>query len=292
MRRRPLLPEVISAYPAPQFTSAVSSSLESQDSQTPLPLPDEAPLSLPEEQTITVPILSAQYRAERWERVLDDDEITRPSPDNQNSANNGHDSADLYTIDGKLFPHDDSRTLRDDPFALRERSLDGWNRLRKTSVALLALALMLAVAVAGAAVAATYAQQASHRLSIAPPRPTVGSYRSGVVVQPGPETNSPTPAAPKYQIGAWMSNNAPSGGTVKVFVRLSQDVAPIAQIPVTLVVQLPGGPVNYGPTNTDDYGLATFTVSFGGIAGTPIFVTASAKIGDQELTADTVFVPI
>jgi hypothetical protein len=77
-----------------------------------------------------------------------------------------------------------------------------------------------------------------------------------------------------------------------VFVRLSQDVAPIAQIPVTLVVQLPGGPVNYGPTNTDDYGLATFTVSFGGIAGTPIFVTASAKIGDQELTADTVFVPI
>ena len=290
LRRRPLLPEIIGAYPAPHYMPDVASSLTSQDAQT--TPPDEAPLSLPDEQTVTVPILSAQYRAERWERVLDDDEITHQSPNDQSSVDDAHEPDELYTLDGKLFPHDDSLTLRDDPFALRERSLDGWNRFRKTSLALLALALMLAVAVAGAAVAATYAQQASQHLSIAPPRPTVGSYRSGVVIQPGPETTSPTPEAPKYQIGAWMSNNAPAGGTVKVFVRLSQDVAPIAQIPVTLAVQLPSGAVNYGPTNTDDYGLATFTVSFGGIAGTPIFVTASAKIGDQELTADTVFVPI
>lgn len=292
LRRRPLLPEIIGAYPAPQLTPGFSSQRVSQDIQTTQSITDEAPLSTPDEQTVTVPILSSQYSREYWERILDYDEIENPSLGDQSSANGEADPEEPYMIDDVLFPRDDSLSLRDDPFALRERSTDGWKRLRTTLLALLALALMVAVAVVGAAVAAMYAQQASRSINITQTRPTVGSYNNGVVVQPGPELASPTPEAPKYQIGAWMSNNAPAGGTVKVYVRLSQDVAPLPNIPVTLAIQTPGGVLSYGPTNTDTYGLATFTVNFGGIAGTPVFVTASAKIGDQELTADTVFVPI
>jgi hypothetical protein len=112
------------------------------------------------------------------------------------------------------------------------------------------------------------------------------------VIQPGQDISAATPEAPKYQIGAWMSNNTPSGGSVKVFVRLSQNVAPVKDIPVTLSVEINGETLTYGPTNTDEYGLVTFTVEYGGISGSPAFVTASAKIDEQTtLTAETVFVP-
>jgi len=184
--------------------------------------------------------------------------------------------------------------LRDyaDAFALRERNRDGWKQLRKTALVLLSLVLMLTIAAFGAAIAASYLHRATDHLAIPVSVPTTSSYSNGVVVQPGSEGIAPTPVAPKYQIGAWMSNNAPGGGSVKVFVRLTEDVAPIPQIPVTLSVQMPGGSVvKLGPTNTDGYGLATFTVKFGGTRGVPIFVTASATVGDENLSADTVFVP-
>jgi hypothetical protein len=182
---------------------------------------------------------------------------------------------------------------RDDAFAPKERSRDGWKQFRKTLLVLLSVALMLSVAVVGGTVAASYLRRATDHLTIQGSVPTVSSYSNGVVIQPGSESIAPTPEAPKYQIGAWLSNNAPGGGSVKVFVRLTEDVAPIPQIPVTLSVQMPGGSiVKLGPTNTDGYGLAIFTVSFGGSRGAPIFVTASATVGAENLTAETVFVPV
>ena len=180
----------------------------------------------------------------------------------------------------------------DNPFAFHERSLDGWKRARKTVVVLLSLTLMVAVAVVGAVAATNYIRQSTQGLDLNAPTPTVSSYSSGVVIQPDPENIAPTPEAPPYQIGAWVSSNAPSGGTVKVFVRVSHNVGPVGKVPVTLTVQTPGGTQRYGPTKTDAYGLATFTVHFGGVSGAPCFVTAFAKIGADTLTAETVFVPL
>ena len=80
---------------------------------------------------------------------------------------------------------------------------------------------------------------------------------------------------------------------MKVFVRLTEDIKPLANVPITLTAQVPGGTLRYGPTKTDAYGLVTFTVQYGGLSGQPVFVTATAKVNKQTTVyADTVFVPI
>jgi hypothetical protein len=251
-------------------------------------------------QSITQPFLRSD---EREVRDFDESDFGEPHyrwPDDEDSDEDTtleEDPSDFaFDMDPELINIPDSISgqvfTRDEAFALGERTHDGWKQFRRTALVLLSLVLTLSVAAFGAAVAASYLHHATDHLTIPAAVPTISSYSNGVVVQPGSEGIVPTPEAPKYQIGAWMSNNAPGGGSVKVFVRLTEDVAPIPQIPVTLSVQMPGGSVvKLGPTNTDGYGLATFTVNFGGVRGTPIFVTASATVGDESLTADTVFVP-
>ena len=267
----------------------------------------DAASSLLDDQPVIVPVLSAQPITQPFLRS-DERDVSEPNaaepdydyrwPDNDESTaeDDEAEGAFAFDVDPELINIPASLSgqtfTRDDAFALRERNRDGWKQFRRTALVLLSLVLMLSVAAFGAAVAASYLHRATDHLTIPAPAPTVGSYSNGVVVQPGSEGIAPTPEAPKYQIGAWMSNNAPGGGSVKVFVRLTEDVAPIPQIPVTLSVQMPGGSVvRLGPTNTDGYGLAIFTVTFGGARGAPIFVTASAKVGTEDLTAETVFVP-
>ena len=267
------------------------------------PLDADAPVSSRDDQPVIVPVLSAHPVTQPFLRS-DERDVSEPNfdeldyrwPDDNESTPEDDEAYVAFDIDPELINIPDSLSgqafTRDDAFALRERNGDGWKQFRKTGLALLSLALVLSVAAFGAAVAVSYLHRATDHLTIPSIAPTVGSYSNGVVVQPGSEGITPTPEAPKYQIGAWMSNNAPGGGSVKVFVRLTEDVAPIPQIPVTLSVQMPGGSVvQLGPTNTDGYGLAIFTVNFGGAGGAPIFVTASAKVGTEALTAQTVFVP-
>lgn len=252
----------------------------------------------PDEQPAIVPVLSAQRitqpltTSREPEPVADEYDISWPDDEQEPVAS--ADELGSYELPLNLPDSIISESLqRDDAFALHERSFDGWKQLRKTFLISLVFTLILAVAIFGGAVAASYALRATQKVSITPPRPTVSRYNGGVVVQPGQGSTTPSPTVPKYQIGAWLSNNAPSGGSVKVFVRLTQDVAPVPNIPVTLAVQMPGGTVPLGPINTDSYGLATFTVTYGGLSGTPVFVTATAKIdNDHEVTADTVFVPV
>ncbi|HKW19765.1 MAG TPA: hypothetical protein VJO13_00195 [Ktedonobacterales bacterium] len=275
----------------------------------------DAPSSPLDDQPVIVPVLSAQpitqpflrsYERAVSEPDLDEPDLDEPDldepdsdyrwPDDNESTSDDDEANVAFDVDTELINIPDSLSgqafTRDDAFALRERNGDGWKQVRRTGLVLLSLTLVLSVAAFGAAVAASYLHRATDHLTIPSIAPTVGSYSNGIVVQPGSEGITPTPEAPKYQIGAWMSNNAPGGGSVKVFVRLTEDVAPIPQIPVTLSVQMPGGSVvQLGPTNTDGYGLATFTVNFGGARGAPIFVTASAKVGTEALTAQTVFVP-
>lgn len=287
------------------------------DQRAPLPAPDDTDAGSEEDDgPVTVPVLGIQPPAARgpmsqptpgnqmiqdipaaWPVADDNDDNDNNDDNNRQNAGTYQDVADdgvgaLDMLDPDIaLGFGGEPLLRDDAFAFRERSWDTWKRTRRTALTLLALTAMIIVAILGATFAASYMQHATQGLSIAPAQPTVSSYSGGLVIQ-GPESIAPTPEAPKYQIGAWMSNNAPSGGTVKVFVRLTENVKPLAHVPVTLAAQVPGGVLRYGPTKTDGYGLATFTVRYGGLSGTPVFVTASAKVGGQTFTADTVFVPI
>lgn len=247
---------------------------------------------------ITVPVLGIQPIRQEWKHAPDDDtahqidQDIRPSwPEDEQGDNQDDDALNAFDVDIALG-FGAEPIPREDAFAFRERSWDSWKRTRKTALTLLALVAMLAVAIIGATFAASFMRPATQGLSITPSQPTVSSYSGGLVIQ-GPEAIAPTPEAPKYQIGAWMSNNAPSGGSVKVFVRVTENVKPLAHVSVTLTAQVPGGTLRYGPTKTDGYGLATFEVRYGGLSQTPVFVTATAKVDKQTtLSADTVFVPI
>jgi hypothetical protein len=257
------------------------------------PSETESPPATESEYPVIVPILSAQIPipipaetvADRWEEVPDDDTHW---PDEDTLA--------ALDLERELLLANDLSTgkpiMREDAFAFHERSRDGWKRMRNTVAILVALALMLLVAIVGGVAVTSYARKATKQLNVAQATPTVSSYSGGLVIQPGSEANAPTPELPPYQIGAWMSSNSPNGGSVKVFVRITHNVTPVPYIPVTLAVQIPGGILKYGPTKTDAYGLVTFTVQFGGLAGTPCFVTATATIGHQVYTASTVFVPL
>jgi hypothetical protein len=252
----------------------------------------QAPESTP---PVIVPVLSAHVRedaeTESWEQAPVDIE----DPEDSSTHWPDEDAFAALDLERELLGAEELTSgkpiMREDAFAFHERSLDGWKRMRKTVAILVALALMLLVAVVGGVVVTSYAHKATKQLNVAT-TPTVSSYSGGLVIQPGSEASAPTPEVPPYQIGAWMSSNSPSGGSVKVFVRITHDVAPVAHIPVSLAVQIPGGTLKFGPTKTDAYGLATFTVRFGGLAGTPCFVTATATIEHQVYTADTVFVPL
>lgn len=310
-RRTAHPPETAFAYEAASFAAIPTNTSEAVRTRTVVypsgtePPDADASVPLSDNQPVIVPVLSAQPITQPFLRSdeRDDADFDEPDfrwPDDEDSDGDttlDDDSSDFaFDVDPALINRSGSISgrmfTRDEAFALRERNRDGWKQFRKTALVLLSLVMMLLVAALGAAVAASYLHRATDHLTIPAQVPTTSSYSNGVVVQPGAEGIAPTPEAPKYQIGAWMSNNAPGGGSVKVFVRLTEDVAPIPQVPVTLAVQMPGGSVvQLGPTNTDGYGLATFTVNFGGIRGTPIFVTASATVGDENLTADTVFVP-
>lgn len=304
-------PEAAMIYEAPRFTASAAPSRPSTSEDASSATPEETtPRHTPsvpgEEQPVTVPVLSAQPVTKRWERVLDDDTgITdyQSSRDYQSIWPEDEQSYDQYTAESAPYNYSElelelARGVagrlppRQDAFAFHERSWERWRRSRKPLLMLFGLALMLAVGTMGALAAVSYMQQATQHITIAAPVPTTGKFSGGLVIQPAEETAAPTPVAPKYQIGVWMSNNAPSGGTVKVFVRVSEDIGPIAHVPVKLVIQTPGGTLHYGPSKTDAYGLATFTVRFGGVRGSPCFVTASATLDNKELTADTVFVPI
>lgn len=255
---------------------------------------------------VTVPVLGIQpllVERQDWKHTPDDVAANQSDPDTYASwpeddqgdtpddGADALDALDAFDVDITLG-FGGAPIPRDDAFAFRERSWDSWKRTRRTALTLLALAAMLVVAIIGATLAASYMRPATRGLSLAPSQPTVSSYSGGLVIQ-GPESIAPTPEAPKYLIGAWMSNNAPTGGSVKVFVRVTENIKPLAHVPVTLTAQIPGGTLRYGPTKTDGYGLATFEVRYGGLSQTPVFVTATAKVNDQTtLTADTVFVPI
>jgi hypothetical protein len=162
---------------------------------------------------------------------------------------------------------------------------EAWHRLRMLLPIALATTLLFVTASTFAIIVA--ARTATHPPLHLPVPPNV-SPQGGVALQQPSATLSPTPDPTVYQIGAWVSDfSPPPGGTVHVYVRVSANDQPVPDIAVTLTVNA----TRHAPATTDAYGLAIFTVSYGGFGGRPVFVTATATIGGRVLTQVTTFVP-
>jgi hypothetical protein len=176
-------------------------------------------------------------------------------------------------------------------FTWRERDwrASGWARRARVLPGIVALLAIVIIATAFAFVLASRAATTA-RGSGQPAATNVPE--SGVLVQQLPAATTPTPAMPPYEIGVWVDNPTPTGGSERVFVRVSHNVAAVVGAPVTLTVQFGNGEQTYGPVHTDKDGVATFTVGYGGGSGySPVFVTATAATGGQTLSAETTFFP-
>jgi hypothetical protein len=180
------------------------------------------------------------------------------------------------------------------PFSLRERAWSGLDVWRRHVGILVTFTIICVLAVAGGIFGYQQIAKATENsnLSISSQNGNPTAPGGVIIVPPASQSTTPTPAIPMYEIGTWVSNNAPSGGTVTVFVRVVQNMQSAAGIPVSVSVQSPGSSKNYGPTKTGSSGIAKFTVRYGAASSAdPVFVTATAHVNGQTLTAQTTFVP-
>ena len=184
-----------------------------------------------------------------------------------------------------------SRLLpRRSPFSWRERDWRGsvWGQQVRVVPAVGALLIALLVAGTFAVTLATHAAGIGSNVHL--PGIQSASAPPSDVLRPVPPAGTATPAAPQYLIGTWISGST-SGGSVKVFVRVTHGDAPVAHVPVSLVVNFPGYSSGFGPGVTDADGVATIVVAYGGLApNQPVFITASATIAKQTVSAQTTFV--
>lgn len=180
------------------------------------------------------------------------------------------------------------RTL---PFSWRERTWSGFHVWRRHTALLLALGSILLVTAAVGILG--YRQMLKAAEAVQLPLPSLNGGSAGpngvVIVPPSGQSTTPTPVAPGYEIGVWVSNSSPSGGSVIVYVRVVHDMQVVPGVSVSLSVSSGG---RYSPVRTDRNGIAKFTVRYGGGAGSPVFVTAKATVEGQTIFADTTFTPI
>lgn len=180
------------------------------------------------------------------------------------------------------------------PFSMRERAWGGVAAWRRHLGLLVTFAIIFMFAIAGGILG--YQQiikaTANTSLSLSSPDSSATAPSGVVIMPPAVGSTTPTPSTAAYEIGTWVSNSAPTGGSVTVFVRVVQNMQGAPSIPVSVFIQSPGFSKNYGPTKTDKTGIAKFTVRFGAASGTdPVFVTATAHVNGQTLSAQTTFVP-
>ncbi|WIG58504.1 MAG: hypothetical protein OJF49_001250 [Ktedonobacterales bacterium] len=176
---------------------------------------------------------------------------------------------------------------RESGFSWRERDWGRaeWSRRLRVLATLGAALLILLVAVlVGVNIASRAAGSVRTRLP-AIPTSTAGGHQ--VVLQPGISDNSPTPEATQYSIGVWVSNlSPPSSGTIKVFVRITNNLTPMPNVPVTISANGRG----FSAIKTDRYGLATFSFSYSLGVGQAMVIYANATAAGQALSAQTAFI--
>ncbi|MGH2515451.1 MAG: hypothetical protein ACRDHP_07330 [Ktedonobacterales bacterium] len=188
------------------------------------------------------------------------------------------------------------RLPRRSPYSWRERDwrVSSWAyRIRVLPIVAAVLIAMLVVGTFAFVVASRAAAGAATGLHTISSSNSSAPQTSGGVILQQPASGAPTPAAPTYTVGVWVTNDSPgAGGTEQVYVRVSNNANPVGHAPVTLSITWGSGGSSYGPALTDSYGLASFQVIVGGPPGQPEFVTATASAGKTSVSADTVFVPV
>ncbi|HEX9038816.1 MAG TPA: hypothetical protein VF808_17675 [Ktedonobacterales bacterium] len=181
------------------------------------------------------------------------------------------------------------------PFHWRERRRRrvSWRR-RTVIAAVLVVGVILAALIGNVGI--TVMRQVSQVFASAA---ALGSSQpstpGSVIIAPAANTginSSPTPGPTVYAVGVWTSDSTPSGGSVTVYVRVSNKGAAVPKTRVYLQVSLgaDGGGYRMGPYTTDAYGMATIHLNYGAGGGTPVFLTAYATISGQTYTGKYTFV--
>lgn len=179
-------------------------------------------------------------------------------------------------------------------FSLRERDWRtlAWIRRVRVVPAVGALVAILLIVGAFALVLASRAASSAGNGLLGT---SIGGHSAPtqIVVVQAPQTTAPTTTvASPYQIGVWTSTYSPgTSGMIQIYVRVGENPTPVANVPVTIVLQLGQSSTPYGPTKTDSDGIAVFNAYYSGATvGQPMYVIATATINGQKVTGQTTFV--
>jgi hypothetical protein len=189
------------------------------------------------------------------------------------------------------------RRARREGFRWYERSWENrfWGRqLGITPRVVLTLAVITVISLFAFLIAAKAAGRAGIRVQA-----LKASTANPIIIQPqGSGGDTPTPALPTYVVGVWFSNMSPApSGSLQVYVRVTENAGgisnePVANVPVTIASSNGGARGGiHGVVKTNPGGLATFTFFYGQSPGFPVYVTATATIGNQKVTGTSLFVP-
>ena len=96
------------------------------------------------------------------------------------------------------------------------------------------------------------------------------------------------PPVPDYTLGMWSSNMTPStGSTIMIYARLSHDTTPVPGVAVSISYNGRGL-----ATNTNQDGIATFTIPATGTTDHPVTVDGVVSINGQTINAQTFYSPV
>lgn len=176
------------------------------------------------------------------------------------------------------------------PFRWRERARRKgfW---RKRALPVFVAIACLAVALGIGIFALNTAGRAAGALSVAPPAQSTAG--GSVMISPNVNgiSTTPTPVAEEYDLGVWVSNTLPQGGSVTVYARVSRYTQPVAHVRVYIYASTPHGGIALGPLTTDAYGVAHAQLNYGNVGSSqPIFLTGTTTIDGQKITGTYTFV--
>jgi hypothetical protein len=170
------------------------------------------------------------------------------------------------------------------PFSRRERARRPGFWRRRALLSVVAVGVVIAAVLVGNFGLSLSRQVASLFSGVAGIPTSQDSTPGSVIISPLNNTDgTPTPGPSLYTVGVWTSDTMPTGGSVRVYVRVSRAGEPVAQAPVYIQALIGGGSVRLGPLTTNGYGLASARLNYGGASGqgTPIYLTATTTIGAQ-----------
>ncbi|QBD78581.1 hypothetical protein EPA93_22330 [Ktedonosporobacter rubrisoli] len=106
---------------------------------------------------------------------------------------------------------------------------------------------------------------------------------------------TPIPTVPPYRCGAWASTNVPGTySTIKIYAKLTKNVAAVSGIRATAVAHFQGGDVALDQQPTSDHGgYVIFTLPLAGrqprLASTTVDVTF--QVNNEKVTCAAFFAP-